>query len=246
MNLLTIDSLYAHDPGVRCPIDVRRLTVRERDLCLVLGHSSAGKSLLLRTIAGLWPHRGSVMLGNRSVGSLPAAERSRAGLVLVSPKLGNFSGLTVEDNVHLATYVGASDHVAAKQRSTRLWGWFPSLYERRRELARGLPRLEQAHLALARALALDPRVLLIDEISYGLSTEQWQALANLLLWIRWSFGTTIVLAEARPARGWNLADWVYVLSSGRIIAAGPPDVPPPTPDRPRPAQAAGEWRRKNR
>jgi branched-chain amino acid transport system ATP-binding protein len=238
MTTLTIEELYADDPVTRRSITAPTLTVRERDLCLIFGNNGAGKSLLLRSIAGLVPHQGSVMLGRRRIESLPAAQRARAGIVLISPTLGNFPPLTVDENLRLATHVRASETVSATQQLTRLYGWFPELYQQRRERASSLPRLGQLHLALARGLALTPRVLLLDEISYGLNDLEWHAVVDLLSWIRWSFRPTVVMAEARPARGWDLADWVCVLEAGRIIASAPPASPPTPPERPRPAQAA--------
>ena len=193
------------------------LEVREGELVALLGANGAGKSTLMRTLVGLHrPTEGSVLFAGREIAHADAHSIARSGLTLVPEGRQVFPELSVEDNLRLGAYGKVP---MSHAREDELFGLFPKLAPLRERRAGLLSGGEQQMLALARGLAADPRVLILDEPSLGLApaivNELFAALARLR-----AEGRTILLVDQMARMALALADRAYVLSSGKIVFAG--------------------------
>jgi ABC-type branched-subunit amino acid transport system ATPase component/ABC-type branched-subunit amino acid transport system permease subunit len=193
------------------------LDVREGELVALLGANGAGKSTLMRSIVGLHrPLAGSVYFAGREIGHADAHLIARSGLTLVPEGRQVFPELSVEDNLRLGAY---GKEALSDARVDGLFRLFPRLATLRTRRAGLLSGGEQQMLALARGLAANPAVLLLDEPSLGLApaivNELFAALAQLR-----AEGRTILLVDQMARMALSLADRAYVLSSGKIVFAG--------------------------
>jgi len=185
----------------------------------VLGPNGAGKSTMLRVIAGLHPiSGGTVTLAGRSVQRATADTLARSGLCLIPEGRGVFPNLTVEENLRLITHLG----IGLAEVESRAYAQFPRLAERRRQLAGTLSGGEQQMLALARALATDPGLLLIDELSMGLAPQIVETLYELVAEIARS-GVTVIAVEQFARTILGLASSAVVITTGRVVLSGRPD-----------------------
>lgn len=188
---------------------------------VVLGPNGAGKTTLARVCSGLVrPVAGDVRFDGRSVVRLVPFQIARRGLVHIPEGRGVFASLTVAENLELAFRQGGGRARAAAALA-RAYETFPRLAQRRRQPADTLSGGEQRLLALARVLAVPPRLLLVDEPSHGLDpamVEQVFAALRILA----ERGTTLVVVEQHAARALELADRVAVLSHGRVEQVGDP------------------------
>src|SRR4051794_4981370 len=195
------------------------LVVPSGGIFAVLGPNGAGKSTMLRVIAGLHPaSAGSVLVGGRAVERVRADALARSGLCLIPEGRGVFPNLTVEENLRLITHLG----VSFADVEARAYGQFPRLAERRRQLAGTLSGGEQQMLALARAVATEPGMLLIDELSMGLAPRIVETLYELVAGIA-RMGVTVVAVEQFARTILGLASSAVVITTGRCVLAGPPD-----------------------
>jgi branched-chain amino acid transport system ATP-binding protein len=191
------------------------LDVPHGALTALLGPNGAGKTTLLSVIAGLVPIRdGDIVWNDSSVNCLAPHERAQAGMLLVPERRGVFPDLSVRDN--LEVFAG----------SRRGWDVafdaFPILHERLDQQAGLLSGGEQQMLAMSRALLRQPRLLLLDEISFGLAPRITRQLFGVVADLA-KHGTTVVLVEQHLSDALRLADLVYVLSRGEVVFAGEPD-----------------------
>ncbi len=184
------------------------LEVREGEAVAVLGRNGMGKTTLLSAIMGLLPAQGQVLLGDRP---LPpgALARAQAGLALVPQGRLPIPGLTVEEELLLAQCPGRWD-------LERVYALFPRLRERRQALSTVLSGGEQQMLAIARALVRNPKVLLLDEPTEGLSPFMVRHLGEALRELVRQ-GETLLLAEQNAAFALNLVHRAYFLDQGRIV-----------------------------
>jgi branched-chain amino acid transport system ATP-binding protein len=184
----------------------------------VLGPNGAGKSTLLAAIAGLHaPTAGSITIGGRRVNGARADGLARAGLCLIPEGRGIFANLTVQEHLRMATHSGR--RLADIEGET--YARFPRLADRRHQLAGTMSGGEQQMLALARGLATNPALLLLDELSMGLAPLIVEELYGEVAAIAAS-GVSIVVVEQFAQTVLGVADLAAVLVSGRIDAIGPP------------------------
>ncbi|MFD7393255.1 ATP-binding cassette domain-containing protein [Streptomyces sp. NPDC059852] len=195
------------------------LVVPPGGITAVVGPNGAGKSTLFHCLAGTHrPARGKVLLGERDVTRLPAHARTRLGVARTFQQLAVFPSLTVAENVRLGAEQGRVRDPAAVERALRLLGLDGPL---RALPAAGLPTGTLRRVELARALAGDPRVLLLDEPAAGLDTAEVAALARILRALA-ADGTALLVVEHDLDLVADLADTVHVMAAGRIVASGPP------------------------
>ena len=184
----------------------------------VLGPNGAGKSTLLRVIAGLHPATaGVVLLGGRAVNRARPDELARRGLCLVPEGKGIFPNLTVEENLRLIKHLG----VSMPDIEQRAYDRFPRIAGRRKQLAGTLSGGEQQMLALARAVAADPALLLIDELSMGLAPMVVEELYELVAAMA-KEGVTVVAVEQFARTILSISTSAVVMTTGRIVMAGSP------------------------
>jgi branched-chain amino acid transport system ATP-binding protein len=195
-------------------LDDVSLHVAEHGSCAILGRNGVGKTTLLATIMGLTAlHRGSIRLAGQDLTVLPVHRRARAGIGLVPQEREIFSSLTVEENLTVAMRPGA-------WRVERIYEFFPSLAERRRNRGSQLSGGEQQMLSIGRALMGDPRLLLMDEPLEGLAPIIVAALLEAMRRLRAESGLTILLVEQHARRALDFAETAIILDRGRVVYDG--------------------------
>lgn len=192
------------------------LEIPEAKIAAVLGRNGVGKTTTVRSIMGLAPPReGHVWLANQDIAGWPPHLIARAGVAYVPEGRLIFPDLTVVENIRVA------ERTAAKQWTLeRLFQLFPALSERARNRGSELSGGEQQMLAVARALATDPKVMLLDEPSQGLAPLVVRELANVIGRLR-DEGVTILLVEQNLKLAEAVADHVFVMVKGRTVYKAP-------------------------
>jgi branched-chain amino acid transport system ATP-binding protein len=199
------------------------LDVAEGEIVSVIGPNGAGKSTLVNTIAGLQRARSGVLrLGDVDLGRVPSHQVCRHGIALVPEGRRLFTRMSVEENLDVGCYRDAArrERVATLE---RVYGLFPILRERRRQLAGSLSGGQQQMVAIGRALMARPRLLLLDEPSLGLAPAVVDQMFAIIRAIH-AEGVAIMLVEQNVVRALDIADRAYVLEEGRIVAEGLPAV----------------------
>ncbi len=187
----------------------------------LFGLNGAGKSVTMKVIAGLVPSReGTVTFEGNDVTTLQPEDRTRAGMAYLPQARQLFGRLTVEQNVRLGgAILRKRDKARAATVTDELYQRFPRLAERRRQMAGSLSGGEQAMLAIARALAGDPRMLLIDEPSAGLAPAVLDEVFDLLTGLRRD-GLTILLVEQNVTFGFRVVDRAAIMQGGVVVYEG--------------------------
>ena len=196
------------------------LSVADGETVVMLGANGAGKSSLLRAIAGLkQPDAGcDVLLDGSSLIGLPAHEVLEAGIALVPEGRGLFVDLTVLENLHLGAYARRA-RANAEKNLALVFRMFPRLAERQRQTVATMSGGEQQMVAIGRALMSSPRLLMLDEPSLGLAPilvhELFAALANIR-----ETGVSLLVVEQNVRISLAIADRGYLLEAGRIVGEG--------------------------
>ncbi|GHC79590.1 ABC transporter permease subunit [Streptomyces flavofungini] len=215
---LKAHGLYLSYDGFTALHDVS-LSVPPARVTALVGPNGAGKSSLFHCLAGaLRPDRGRVTFGGRDITRLPAHARTRIGVARTFQQLAVFPTLTVAENVRVGAEQGRVRDPGAAERALRLF----ELDSVRDRPAEGLPTGTLRRVELARALAGDPHVLLLDEPAAGLDTAEVAALARILRALA-ADGTALLVVEHDLDLVAGLADRVYVLAAGHVVASGPAD-----------------------
>jgi branched-chain amino acid transport system ATP-binding protein len=197
------------------------LAVAEGTSVGLFGLNGAGKSVTMKVIAGLVPSRaGRVVLRDHDVTALSPEDRARAGMAYVPQGRQLFPKLTIEQNLRLGGYV-LRRHDKARYADVieSVYARFPILRERRGQQAGSLSGGEQAMLALGRALAGDPTLLLIDEPSAGLAPAVIDDVLEMLQGLR-ADGMTMVLVEQNVSFGFRLVDRAAIMQRGLVVYEG--------------------------
>jgi sulfate-transporting ATPase len=214
-----LDGVSAGYGGIDVLQDIS-LTVRSGEVCAVLGPNGAGKSTALKVMSGqLATTKGTASINGQSIAGVATERLVRGGLCVVPEGRGIFPNLTVTENLKMASFAGAS-YADILEKS---FAQFPRLAERRNQLAGKLSGGEQQMVSLARALAVDPSVLLVDELSMGLAPKIVEELYEVLAGIARQ-GLTILVVEQFAAEVLKVADSGALLINGRITFHGAPDV----------------------
>ncbi len=196
-------------------------SVEEGGMTALLGANGAGKTTALRAIcnAGVTV-RGEIRFAGRRIDGLSTEEIARRGIGHVPEGRGTFASLSVEENLRLGAYLRRDREVAADLE--RIFGYFPVLRERYRQQAGTLSGGEQQMLAIGRALLARPKLLLLDEPSFGLAPIVVQEIFRILKAINREQGTTILLVEQNARLALELVSQVVLLGTGRVVSCGAP------------------------
>lgn len=199
------------------------LHVDEGSIVALIGANGAGKSTLLKTISGL--HRseqGSVIFGESDITRKAPEEIVRLGISHVPERGHVFKPMTVEDNLLLGAYhrSARSERSAVRGEMEHIYGIFPVLGQRRKQLAGTLSGGEQQMLAIGRALMAKPKMLLLDEPSMGLAPLIVREILSMIAQLRKSLGLTVLLVEQNARSALRIADSGYVLETGRVLVQG--------------------------
>jgi len=194
------------------------LVVPAGQVVALLGPNGAGKSTTLRVASGqMVPTAGCVHVGGRHVNGATADALARAGVCTIPEGRGVFRNLTVRENLWMATYAGGS----RRSIEERAYSQFPRLAERRGQIAGTMSGGEQQMLAMARGLAADPSVLLLDELSMGLAPMIVEELYRLVGEIA-AGGVSILMVEQFARTVLGVADRAVILQHGVVTAVGDP------------------------
>jgi branched-chain amino acid transport system ATP-binding protein len=220
MTLLTVEGLRVGYGKVEVLHGID-LTVAAGEIVALLGSNGAGKTTTLRALSGLEPIRGgAVSLGGTSLVGVPAHKIAAMGLAHVPERRRLFAPLTVEENLKLGGYLMREQTAELKRRIDAQYVLFPRLKERRLPLAGTLSGGEQQMVAIARALILQPRLLVLDEPSMGLAPLVVRAIFGIVKRLR-DEGMAVLLVEQNARQTLRIADRAYVLESGSMIVSGP-------------------------
>jgi len=193
--------------------------VKEGEVVTLLGSNGAGKSSTVKTLQGLLhPKKGRIEFMGKRIENLPAYKIVEEGLALVPEGRDIFPKMTVEENLMLGAYV---PRAREQREETRSWvlELFPKLAERRKQLAGTMSGGEQQMLSLARALMSKPRLLMLDEPSFGLAPVIVLQVFEIIRKLK-KEGVTILLVEQNVHQALKIADRAYVLEKGKIILEG--------------------------
>jgi branched-chain amino acid transport system ATP-binding protein len=223
--------------GVRAVEDVD-LAVRKGEIVSIIGPNGAGKTSLLNMISGFYrPDGGSIVFAGHDITDARPSQIARLGIARTFQNIALFSGLTVLDNLMLGRHVhmrsgvftsflywgpAQNEEVAERARVEELVE-FLKLQDVRKQPSGALPYGVRKRVELGRALALDPKLMLLDEPMAGMNQEEKEDMARFVLDINAEWGTTIILIEHDMGVVMDISDRVAVFDRGRKIADGTPD-----------------------
>jgi len=193
--------------------------LEEGSITTVLGANGAGKTTTLRSICRMVRTEGSIVFDGNDLTGMATENVARLGIAHVPEGRGTFARQTVEENLQLGGYTRATKQEIADD-IKRVYDYFPHLRERPKQQAGTLSGGEQQMLAIGRALMLRPRLMLLDEPSFGLAPLIVQEIYEIMKRIREQEGTSMLLVEQNANIALNLADHAYLLETGNVVMAG--------------------------
>jgi branched-chain amino acid transport system ATP-binding protein len=188
----------------------------------LLGANGAGKTTMLRALCGLQKAEGEIRFEGARIDGRATEDIVRLGIAHVPDGRGTFLNLTTEENLRLGAYT-RKERSAVETDLERVFGYFPHLKERRAQQAGTLSGGEQQMLAVSRALMLKPKLMLLDEPSFGLAPRIVQELFAILQAINEREHVGLLLVEQNAALALELADTAYLLETGRVVLCGRTD-----------------------
>ena len=192
--------------------------VQQGGVTALLGANGAGKTTTLRALCGMVGTQGEINLGGKRIEGMATEDIIRLGVAHVPDGRGTFMELTVEENMRLGAYTRPAREATAD--FDKMFGYFPRLKERFRQQAGTLSGGEQQMLAISRALLLRPRLLLLDEPSFGLAPLIVREIFDIMRRIRDEEGVSILLVEQNASLALAFAEDAYLLETGRIVISG--------------------------
>ena len=213
LELRAVKAFYGQSEVVH-GIDV---AVEEGGMTVLLGANGAGKTTTLRAICGMVRTEGEILFAGNRVDRRATEAIAAVGVAHVPEGRGTFIGLTVEENLRLGGYTRTRGAPANMQ---RMYGYFPILADRRRQQGGALSGGEQQMLAIARALMMEPRLLVLDEPSFGLAPRIVEDIFAIVERIRKEEKVSVLLVEQNASLALQLADHAYLLETGYVVASG--------------------------
>jgi branched-chain amino acid transport system ATP-binding protein len=190
------------------------------DIVTLLGANGAGKTTTLRALCGMVRLGGAIRFDGKSLLGRATEDIARLGIAHVPEGRGTFVRMTVEENLQLGAMVRRGRAAIAGD-IEQVYAHFPRLKERRAQTAGTLSGGEQQMLAVGRALMLRPRLMLLDEPSFGLAPLIVEELFEILRRLNRELGVAMLIVEQNAALALDLAEHAYLLETGRIVMAGP-------------------------
>jgi len=193
------------------------LTVKEGGMTVLLGANGAGKTTTLRAICAMVRTEGQIVFAGRPLQRCTTEQVTGLGIAHVPEGRGTFIGLTVEENLRIGAYTAAG---RPQDNMEVMYGYFPILAQRRRQQAGALSGGEQQMLAIARALMMSPRLLVLDEPSFGLAPRVVESIFTIVERIRHEQKVSVLLVEQNASLALELADRAYLLETGYVVTSG--------------------------
>jgi len=212
LELRTVKAFYGQSEVVH-GID---LAVEEGGMTVLLGANGAGKTTTLRAICGMVRNEGEIIFAGNRVDRRSTEAIASLGVAHVPEGRGTFIGLTVEENLRLGGYTRGRQ----LENMQRMYGYFPILAQRRRQQAGSLSGGEQQMLAIARALMMAPRLLVLDEPSFGLAPRIVEDIFKIVERIQREERVSVLLVEQNASLALELADHAYLIETGYVVASG--------------------------
>jgi len=196
--------------------------MQEGSITALLGANGAGKTTTLRALCQMVKTRGELSFAGARIDGRATEDIVRLGIAHVPDGRGTFTNFSTEENLRLGAYT-RKDRAAVGADLERVYGYFPRLRERREQQAGTLSGGEQQMLAVSRALMLRPRLLLLDEPSFGLAPMLVRELFGILRTINEREKVSMLLVEQNAAMALELADRAYLIETGRVVLSGSAD-----------------------
>lgn len=209
-HLLEVENLYAYYGKAEILRNVN-IYVGKGESVAVLGPNGAGKTTLLKSICGLVDTKGKIRFKGVDISKLRPHERVKLGIAISPEGRRLFPEMTVEDNLLIAGNYDKLEFV---------YELFPNLKKKRKQVAKNMSGGEQQMIAIARALMLEPKLLLLDEPSMGLAPIVVETIAEAIDRIRNELGISILIVEQNTQMAFDVAERAYVIASGEIVKEG--------------------------
>jgi len=218
MKLLNLENVLVGYGDVEVLREVS-LSVEEGAITSLVGSNGAGKTSLLKAVSGIIPcQKGAIYFDGKDIAALPSHVRVGMGLVQVPEGRHIFPYMSVLENLELGSILPKA-RVKRKESLAQVFDLFPRLHERAKQMGRTLSGGEQQMLSIGRALVSDPRLLMLDEPSLGLSPLVVKEIFSVLAKINGA-GVTVLVVEQDVKASLELGRWGYVLENGRIVLSG--------------------------
>jgi branched-chain amino acid transport system ATP-binding protein len=220
--LLEVKGLKAFYGQTQAIYDVG-FDIPDGGITTLLGANGAGKTTTLRAICNMVRSEGTVRFAGKDLVGMPTEEVVRLRIAHVPEGRGTFTSLTVDENLRIAAYT-RRDKAGVKDELERVFSYFPRLKERVQQQAGTLSGGEQQMLAIARALMLKPRLMLLDEPSFGLAPLIVVEIFRIMKRINEEEKVSMLLVEQNAALALDLASHAYLLETGKVVMSGPSSV----------------------
>ena len=218
MALLEATGLHA-SYGLTRVLHGMNFSMDEGTITTLLGANGAGKTTTLRALCGMVRTEAEIRFAGQRIDGRATEDIVRLGIAHVPDGRGTFVNLTTEENLRLGAYT-RKDRDAVETDLERVYGYFPRLRERRAQQAGTLSGGEQQMLAVSRALMLRPKLMLLDEPSFGLAPLIVKELFGILRAVNEKERVSMLVVEQNAAMALDLADHAYVIETGRVVLSG--------------------------
>ena len=219
LELRGLDVGYYKDLNILQDLNVK---ARKKQITTILGANGVGKSTALKAAFGfLKPNRGDVVLENESILGIPTHQRILKGLAYIPQQPGVFKDMTVEENLQLGGWTFRKDKQRVREKIEANYERFPVLREKRKQITGELSGGQQRMVEISRTLMAEPKVLLVDEPTAGLSKMLAEEVYEMLKMLVTVDELTILLVDQEIRQALKIADYVYVLELGRNKFEGP-------------------------
>jgi len=216
--LLEVKDLFAGYGGTEV-LHGLSMEIEEGSITTLLGANGAGKTTTLRALCKMIKVRGQIIFDGQAIEGKATEDIVRLGVAHVPDGRGTFGSLSTEENLQLGSYTRKDKQEVALDQE-KMYSYFPRLKERRNQQAGTLSGGEQQMLAIARALMLRPRLLLLDEPSFGLAPLIVREIFDIMNTINQSDKVTILLVEQNAAMALDMAKYAYLLETGKLVLSG--------------------------
>jgi len=216
--LLEVKDLFAGYGGTEV-LHGLSMEIEEGSITTLLGANGAGKTTTLRALCKMIKVRGQIIFDGQAIEGKATEDIVRLGVAHVPDGRGTFGSLSTEENLQLGSYTRKDKQEVALDQE-KMYSYFPRLKERRNQQAGTLSGGEQQMLAIARALMLRPRLLLLDEPSFGLAPLIVREIFDIMHAINQRDKVTILLVEQNAAMALDMAKYAYLLETGKLVLSG--------------------------